>query len=48
VLAAAGGGVMRLDGAPLRYGDRDGGFLVKGFVAYANDAGRNAALQALR
>ena len=27
ILSAAGGGVMRLDGAPLRYGDRDGRFL---------------------
>jgi 3'(2'), 5'-bisphosphate nucleotidase len=48
VLSAAGGGVMRLDGAPLRYGDRDGGFLVRGFVAYASEAAKNAALAALR
>lgn len=47
VLNAAGGGIMRLDGAPLRYGDRDGRFLVRGFVAYANDVAKAAALSAL-
>lgn len=47
VLSAAGGGVMRLDGSPLLYGDRDGGFLVKGFIAYASEAARDAALKAL-
>jgi 3'(2'),5'-bisphosphate nucleotidase len=48
VLAAAGGGIMQLDGAPLRYGDRDGGFRNRGFVAYANDAAKAAALVALK
>lgn len=47
VLSAAGGGVMRLDGAPLRYGGNDGDFLVRGFVAYASDAAKAAALTAL-
>ncbi|HYD88970.1 MAG TPA: inositol monophosphatase family protein [Vitreimonas sp.] len=47
ILNAAGGGIMRLDGAPLIYGDRAGGFLIRGFVAYANDAAREAALAAL-
>jgi 3'(2'), 5'-bisphosphate nucleotidase len=48
VLSAAGGGVMRLDGSPLRYGDRDGGFLVKGFIAFASAAAARAALDALK
>jgi hypothetical protein len=38
---------MRLDGSPLRYGDRAGGFLIKGFVAYANADAKAAALKAL-
>lgn len=46
VLKAAGGGVMRLDGSPLRYGDRAGGFLIRGFIAYANEAAKQAALRA--
>ncbi|MBY0563513.1 MAG: 3'(2'),5'-bisphosphate nucleotidase CysQ [Hyphomonadaceae bacterium] len=46
ILSAAGGGVMRLDGEPLRYGgDKD--FLIRGFVAYANVAAANAARRAL-
>jgi 3'(2'), 5'-bisphosphate nucleotidase len=48
VLAAAGGGVMRLDGAPLRYGDRAGNFLIRGFVAFASAAAAAAARQALK
>jgi 3'(2'), 5'-bisphosphate nucleotidase len=48
VLSAAGGGVMRLDGAPLRYGDRAGKFLIKGFVAYATSQAKAAALKALK
>jgi 3'(2'),5'-bisphosphate nucleotidase len=47
ILRAAGGDIMRLDGAPLRYGDRAGRFLVKGFVAYASEAAKEAALRAL-
>jgi len=47
ILSAAGGGIMRLDGAPLAYGDRDGGFLIHGFIAYASDAAKAAALAAL-
>jgi 3'(2'), 5'-bisphosphate nucleotidase len=47
VLSAAGGGIMRLDGSPLRYGDRDGGFIVRGFVAYSNEEAKTAALAAL-
>ena len=48
VLVAAGGGVMRLDGAPLRYGDaRRRTFLISGFVAYANEAAKAAALKAI-
>ncbi len=48
VLNAAGGGVMRLDGSPLRYGDRDGGFLIRRFIAYSGDAAKAAALAALK
>ena len=47
ILRAAGGDVMRLDGAPLCYGDRAGGFLIKSFVAYASEDARAAALNAL-
>jgi len=47
ILRAAGGDIMRLDGSPLRYGDRVGGFLIKGFVAYANADAKAAALKAL-
>lgn len=48
VLSAAGGGVMRLDGSPLRYGDRDGGFIVRRFIAYGGEAAKAAALVALK
>jgi 3'(2'), 5'-bisphosphate nucleotidase len=48
ILAAAGGGVMRLDGAPLTYGHVRDRFLIPGFVAYADGAARDAALTALR
>lgn len=47
ILKAAGGDVMRLDGSPLRYGARHDGFLVRGFVAYSNEATKRAALEAL-
>jgi 3'(2'),5'-bisphosphate nucleotidase len=47
VLSAAGGGIMKLDGAPLRYGARDDNFLIRGFVAYANAAAASVALKAL-
>jgi 3'(2'), 5'-bisphosphate nucleotidase len=47
ILRAAGGDIMNLKGEPLRYGDRDGKFLVRGFVAYANDDAKAAALEAL-
>ncbi len=51
VLKAAGGGAMRLDGSPLTYGRRDDGFLIRGLIAYANEAaaqGARAALEAMR
>lgn len=48
ILRAAGGDIMRLDGSPLRYGGSNGDFLIHGFVAYANEAAKNAALSALR
>jgi 3'(2'), 5'-bisphosphate nucleotidase len=48
ILSAAGGGVVRLDGSPVRYGDRDGGFLIRGFLAYASERAREAAYGALR
>ena len=47
VLAAAGGGVMTLDGAPLRYGARVEHFRINGFVAYANAEAASAAREAL-
>jgi 3'(2'), 5'-bisphosphate nucleotidase len=43
ILAAAGGGIMRLDSAPLRYGERRDDFLIHGFIAYANEAAANVA-----
>lgn len=48
VLSAAGGGIMTLDGAPLRYGARDDNFLVHGFVAFASAAAASAARGALK
>lgn len=48
ILRAAGGEIMNLNGEPLRYGDRDGAFLVRGFVAYANEDAKAAALAAMR
>jgi 3'(2'),5'-bisphosphate nucleotidase len=47
ILRAVGGDIMRLDGSPLRYGDRAGKFLIKGFVAYATATAKAAALKAL-
>ena len=47
ILRAAGGDIMRLDGSPLRYGDRAGNFLIKGFIAYATSEAKGAALKAL-
>lgn len=47
VLAAAGGDVMRLDETPLRYGKYAPDFLIRGFVAYANDQAADAARKAL-
>lgn len=47
ILKAAGGDIMLLDGSPLRYGGKNGDFLIHGFVAYANEAVRAAALKAL-
>ncbi len=46
ILKAAGGDIVGLDGAPLRYGGSD--FLIRGFVAFASDVARQAALAALR
>lgn len=48
ILRAVGGGVMGMDGRPLRYGRRQARYEVDAFVAYANEAARNAALSALR
>lgn len=47
VLAAAGGDVIRLDETPLRYGKYAPDFLIRGFVAYANEEAANAARKAL-
>lgn len=48
VLRAAGGDLMRLDGAPHRYGGSGGSFLVRGFIAFANAAAASAARDAMR
>lgn len=47
ILSAAGGGVMRIDGSPLRYGNRDNQFLINGFIAFASAAAAQAARDAL-
>ncbi len=47
VLIAAGGGIMTVKGAPLLYGNVATKFLVDGFVAYADDEAKAAALKAL-
>jgi 3'(2'),5'-bisphosphate nucleotidase len=48
ILNAAGGGVMGLDGSPLRYGARDDNFRIRGFLAYASEAAKRAAVQAMQ
>lgn len=47
VLRAAGGDVMTLKGAPLRYGATPGDTLIRGFVAYGGPAAEAAARAAL-
>lgn len=47
ILSAAGGGVMLLDGAPLRYGGSGGSFLINGFIAFGSAAAASAARDAL-
>ncbi len=47
ILKAAGGDIMRLDGSPLRYGGKQGDFLIHGFVAYSGEAAAIAARNAL-
>lgn len=47
VLLAAGGDVMHLHGAPLRYGALDGVFEVRGLIAYANEQAAEAARAAV-
>lgn len=48
VLRAAGGDIMGLAGAPLKYGNAADNFLIRGFVAYSDDAAKAAARSALR
>lgn len=48
VLAAAGGDIMMLDGSPIRYGGRNGSFLVHSFIAFANAAAASAARDAVK
>ncbi|MBN8605862.1 MAG: 3'(2'),5'-bisphosphate nucleotidase CysQ [Caulobacterales bacterium] len=48
VLRAAGGGIMRLDGAPLRYGLTKDDFLIRGFIAYASADAKAAASRAMK
>jgi 3'(2'), 5'-bisphosphate nucleotidase len=47
ILAAAGGGVMRLDGAALRYGRIDERFELDGLVAFGGGTSEQAARKAL-
>ena len=47
ILAAAGGNIMRLDGAPLTYGERRDDFLIHGFIAYASESAGEAARRTL-
>jgi 3'(2'),5'-bisphosphate nucleotidase len=46
VLRAAGGDLMHLDGSRVRYGDAKRAFIIRGFIAYANEEARAAALGA--
>ncbi len=48
ILKAAGGDIMLLDGSPLRYGGKQGDFLIHGFVAYSGEGAAAAARRALR
>lgn len=48
ILKAAGGDIMLLDGSPLRYGGKNGDFLIHGFVAYSGDDAKASALAALK
>ncbi|MEZ5971672.1 MAG: 3'(2'),5'-bisphosphate nucleotidase CysQ [Hyphomonadaceae bacterium] len=48
ILKAAGGDIMYLDGSPLRYGGKNGDFLIRGFVAYSGEVTKSAAIAALR
>ena len=47
ILAAAGGGLMRLDGTVLKYGRADEGFTLDGLVAFGGRAAEKAARAAL-
>lgn len=47
ILAAAGGGLMRLDGTVLKYGRADEGFTLDGLVAFGGRASEKAARAAL-
>jgi 3'(2'), 5'-bisphosphate nucleotidase len=47
ILAAAGGGMMHLDGSEIYYGGSGGDVLIHGFVAYANQAAKAGAVKAL-
>lgn len=48
VLLAAGGGIMQANGEPLLYANTANKFLVNGFVAYADEAAKQASLAALK
>jgi len=48
IVAAAGGTVVSLDGAPLRYGLRADDFLVRGMIAARDDAAAEVAVRATR
>jgi 3'(2'),5'-bisphosphate nucleotidase len=48
ILAAAGGGLMRLDGEPLRYGRAERRFLIDGFVAFGGASAEAEARRVLK
>lgn len=48
VLRAAGGEIMKMDGSPLPYAQAQNKFLVDGFIAYASERARDAALAAMK
>lgn len=48
ILRAAGGDILTIDGAPLRYGRQGGSFLIHGFMAYGSATVADLARAALK